>query len=201
MAVLASGGGTNLQALLDDPRVGPRVALVVSDNPAAGALGRARAKGVSEVCLRPSEYASRGEFDSSLASLLQERAIEHVLLAGFMRILGSAVVRPFSARILNVHPSLLPAFPGAHPVRDALSWGVKVTGVTVHIVDEKVDHGPIVAQHAVPVLADDDEGTLHARIQSVEHEVFPRAARLLIEGKLQIEGRRVLVHEPQGDPL
>jgi len=198
IAVLASGAGTNLQALLEDPHVGPSIALVVSDNPAAAALARARARGVKAVVLDPANYTSRAEFDHALKLLLEDEAVEYVLLAGYMRILGSEVVRAFHDRILNVHPSLLPALPGAHAVRDALDWGVKVTGCSVHLVDEEVDHGPIVLQEPVVVLPDDDETSLQLRIRSVEHHLFPRAARLLAEGKLKIEGRLVHVLDDPG---
>ena len=198
IAVLASGAGSNLQALVDDPQVGPWVVLVVSDRPAAGALDRARARGVKAVALDPGQYPSRGGFDRALELLLEEEAIEAVMLAGFMRILGPGIVRAFHERILNVHPSLLPAFPGSHAPRDALEWGVKLSGATVHLVDEEVDHGPIVLQEAVPVLPDDDEDTLHARIQAVEHRILPLAARMLVEGRLKVEGR--LVHIlPEGE--
>ena len=129
VAVLASGAGSNLQALLDDGYIGQRVALVVSDKPEAGALERARARGIRAVALLPSHYGTRPEYDHALATLLEEEAIGYVLLAGFMRILGPPVIRAFSERILNVHPSLLPAFPGAHAPRDALEWGAKVSGV------------------------------------------------------------------------
>jgi phosphoribosylglycinamide formyltransferase-1 len=202
IAVLASGAGTNLQALLDDPHVGPQIVLVVSDRPGALALDRARARWVKAVALEPSHYASREAFDRALTGLLEEEAIEFVLLAGYMRILGASTVWAFRERILNVHPSLLPAFPGAHPVRDALDWGVKITGATVHLVDEEVDHGPVVLQEPVLVLPDDDERTLHQKIQAIEYRLFPRAARLLAEGRLKVEGR--LVHilgdelEPEG---
>jgi phosphoribosylglycinamide formyltransferase-1 len=191
IAVLASGAGTNLQALLDHPRVGPAIVLVATDRPGAGAVQRARAGGVKAVELDPSHDGSREAFDRSLVVLLEEEAIEFVLLAGYMRILGPEVVRAFRDRILNVHPALLPAFPGAHAVRDALDWGVKVTGATVHLVDEEVDHGPVVLQEAVPILPDDDEGSLHARIQVVEHRIYPEAARMLAERRLKVEGRRV----------
>ncbi len=189
--MLASGAGTNLQALLDDPGIGPSIVLVVSDRPAAPALDRARMRGVRAVALEPGHYRSREEFDGAQKTLLEDEAIEFILLAGYMRILGPRVVAAFRDRILNVHPSLLPSFPGAHAVRDALEWGVKVTGVTVHVVDEEVDHGPIVFQEAVPVVQGDDEAALHARIQAVEHRLYPRAARLLAEGRLKIEGRQV----------
>jgi phosphoribosylglycinamide formyltransferase-1 len=192
IAVLASGAGTNLQALLDDPHVGRQVVLVLSDKPGAGALDRARARGVKAVVLEPRHYSSREAFDRALTGLLEEEAIEYVLLAGYMRILGSSTVQAFRDRILNVHPSLLPTFPGARAVQDALTWGVRVTGATVHLVDEEVDHGPVVLQEPVEVLPDDDEAKLHRRIQAVEHRLFPRAARLLAEGRLKVEGR--LVH-------
>ena len=193
IAVLASGAGSNLQALLDDANVGPCVVLLVSDRADAFALERARSRGVRAVVLEPAHYGSRDEHDLALEHLLEEEGIEYVLLAGYMRVLGPNVVRAFDGRVLNVHPALLPAFPGAHSVREALEWGVGVTGATVHLVDEQVDHGPIVLQEAVPVLEDDDERTLHARIQEVEHRLFPKAARLLVEGRLSIDGRRVRV--------
>jgi phosphoribosylglycinamide formyltransferase-1 len=193
VAVLASGAGSNLQALLDDPHVGPAVVLVVSDRPEAGALERARARGVEAVALSPTGFATREAFDRGLLELLEDAGVEVVLLAGFMRILGPVVVRGFPDRMLNIHPSLLPAFPGAHPVRDALAWGARVTGVTVHLVDEEVDHGPIVLQESVAIEAGDDEERLHGRIREVEHRIYPRAARLLGEGRLKVEGRRLHV--------
>jgi phosphoribosylglycinamide formyltransferase 1 len=193
VAVLASGTGSNLQALLDDPHVGPAVVLVVSDRPEAGALRRARARGVEAVALSPVGFATREAFDRGLLELLEDAGVEMVLLAGFMRILGPVVIRSFPDRMLNIHPSLLPAFPGAHPVRDALAWGARVTGVTVHLVDEEVDHGPIVLQESVAIEAGDDEERLHGRIQEVEHRIYPRAARLLGEGRLKVKGRRVHV--------
>ena len=192
-AVLASGTGTNLQALLDHPLIGPSIALVVSDKQGTGALERARSRGVKSVVLEPGQYRAREDFDRALTTLLEDEAIEYVLLAGYMRILGGHTVRAFRDRILNVHPSLLPAFPGGHAVRDALSSGARTTGATVHIVDEEVDHGPVVLQEAVLVLPEDDEASLHRRIQEVEHRLFPRAALLLAEGRLKVEGRRVHV--------
>lgn len=191
VAVLASGTGSNLQALLDDPHVGAAVALVLSDRPEAQALERARERGVATEVLEPRGFDAREEFDAALLGRLEAAGVELVLLAGFMRILGPAVVRGYPDRMLNIHPSLLPAFPGAHPVRDALAWGARVTGATVHLVDEEVDHGPIVLQEAVAIEPGDDEERLHRRIQEVEHRIYPRAARLLGEGRLKIEGRRV----------
>ena len=197
IAVLASGAGSNLQALLDDPHVGPSIVLVVSDRYGAGALDRARSRGVRAVALERDHYGSRDAFDAALEGLLEQEGIEFVLLAGYMRIIGPKMVHAFRDRILNVHPSLLPAFPGAHPVADALDWGARVTGATVHMVDEEVDHGPIVLQESVPVLPGDDEVSLHERIKEVEHRLFPRAAALLAEGKLKVEDRRVHILDDQ----
>lgn len=194
--MLASGSGTNLQALLAEPVVGPRIGLIVSDRADAGALQRAASLGVAAVHLDPHEHASRQDHDAALVALLRDRGAEVVCLAGYMRILTPQVVRAFWGRMLNVHPSLLPAFPGAHAVRDALAWGVKMTGATVHFVDEEVDHGPIVIQEAVPVLDGDDETTLHARIQQAEYRIYPAAVRSLLEGRLRLEGRRVVLDQP-----
>ena len=184
IAVLASGSGTNLQALLGDPRVGPSVVLVLSDRPDAGALERARGHHVKAVTVPPDHYASREDHDRAVLGVLRDEAVEFVLLAGYMRILGSDVVRAFPNRILNIHPSLLPAFPGGHAPRDALDWGAKVTGCTVHLVDEEVDHGPIVLQEAVPILPDDTEDALHERIKQVERRLFPETIRRFLDGDL-----------------
>ena len=195
LAVLASGEGTNLQALLDDPAVGPHVALVVSDRADARALERARAHRVKAVFLDPAGHPVRSSYDLELRDLLRDERVDFVVLAGYMRILGPEVVASFPEAILNVHPALLPAFPGTRSVRDAFEWGVKITGVTVHFVDEEVDHGPIVAQSAVKVLPDDDLHVLEARIHGAEHRLLPLAVRALLEGRLKVEGRRVHVVE------
>jgi phosphoribosylglycinamide formyltransferase-1 len=193
VSVLVSGAGTNLQALLDDPVVGALITLVVSDRAEAFALERARRRGVRAEFLDPGVHQGRERYGAALLELLEHERIEFVALAGFMRILAVDVVRAFDGRILNVHPSLLPAFPGAHPVREALAWGARVSGVTVHLVDEQVDHVPIVLQEAVAVEPGDDEAALHARIQEVEHRLYPRAVRMLVEGRLKVEGRIVHV--------
>ncbi|MGH2739440.1 MAG: phosphoribosylglycinamide formyltransferase [Actinomycetota bacterium] len=197
IAVLASGEGTNLEALLDDPLVGPQIALVLSDRRDSRALERAQARGVAAVFLDPAASPSRDEYDREILDLLEAEGIEIVCLAGFMRILSPPLVRAFWGRMLNIHPALLPAFPGASAVRDALAWGARLTGVTVHFVDEEVDHGPIVLQEAVPILDGDDENSLHARIQEVEHRLYPNALRLLLEGRVSIEGRQVRILDPQ----
>jgi phosphoribosylglycinamide formyltransferase 1 len=194
VAVLASGSGTNLQALLDDQVIRPWIALVLSDRPEAYALERARAADVPTLALRVGTGGAAA-FDEPLAALLRERDIEFVVMAGFMRIVGPAFVRAFQGRILNVHPALLPSFPGGHAVADALAHAVRVTGVTVHLVDEEVDHGPIVFQEAVEVRDDDVWETLETRIHEVEHRLLPAAVRALVEGRLKVEGRRVHVLE------
>jgi len=203
IAVLASGTGTNLQALLDDPFAGRRIALVVSDRAGAVALERARSRGVPAVFLDPASFPGRDAYGTALLALLREHAIGLVVMAGFMRILSAPVVREFEGRMLNVHPSLLPAFPGAHAVAEALAWGARVTGVTVHLVDEEVDHGPIVFQEAVEILPGDDWDALEARVHEVEHRLLPRAVRALAEGRIRVEGRRVevLADEPAGGAI
>jgi phosphoribosylglycinamide formyltransferase-1 len=195
VAVLASGQGTNLQALMDDAVVGPWIVLVVSDRTDAYALERARTGNVEAVFLDPAAYADRAAHDHALRELLESERIDCVALAGFMRIVGPEVVEAFRGRILNVHPALLPSFPGAHAVADALEWGVKVTGVTVHLVDEEVDHGPIVAQEPVAVRTDDDWDSLESRIHRAEHRLLPAAVRALVEGRVKVEGRMVHVLE------
>jgi len=198
VVVLVSGHGSNLQALLDataDAGSGMAVVLVAADRPDAFGLERARRAGVDTAVVRPADHPDRPAFDLALRDLVAAARPDVVCLAGFMRILGPGFVRAFPDRIVNTHPSLLPAFRGAHAVRDALAYGVRVTGCTVHLVDEEVDHGPIVLQEPVLVLPEDDERSLHARIQEVEHRLFPQAARLLAEGLLKIEDRLVHVLE------
>lgn len=199
LAVLASGTGTNLQALMDDPAVGPHVALVISDRPEAMALRRARDRGIATAVCRPADHPDRAAHDRALRDLLVAEGIDRVALAGYMRIVGPELVAAFPERIVNLHPALLPAFPGMRSVADALEWGVKVTGVTVHLVDEEVDHGPIVAQEPVPVLPDDDLDSLLARVHETEHRIFPKAVRALVEGRLKVEGRVVHVLEEEGE--
>jgi phosphoribosylglycinamide formyltransferase-1 len=199
IAVLASGEGTNLQALLDDPVAGGWIALVVSDREDAKALERARDRGIAARHLDTNGYRDRASYDRALRELLEGERVGCVVLAGFMRMLGPEVVSAFEGRIVNVHPALLPSFPGAHAVSDALAWGAKVTGVTVHLVDEQMDHGPIVAQEAVPVLPDDDWDSLESRIHEVEHRLLPAAVRAMVEGRLRVEGRSVhVLEEPAG---
>lgn len=190
VGVLASGSGTNVQAILDAAGTDYAVAVVVSDREDAFALERARKAAVEAIVVDRKQYGSREEFDEAVRKVLESNRVELVCLAGFMRILSPPFVRAFENRILNIHPALLPAFPGANGVREALDYGVRVTGTTVHFVDEEVDHGPIILQEAVPVDEGDSEETLHERIKSLEHRLYPEAIRLFAAGRLKLEGRR-----------
>jgi phosphoribosylglycinamide formyltransferase-1 len=196
LGVLASGRGSNLQAILDAcgrPGFPAHVAVVISDRERALALERARAAGVEARWVNPKDFGDREAYDLALVGELERRGVGLVCHAGWMRILSPVYVRAFAGRALNVHPSLLPAFPGLHAQRQALDHGAKVAGATVHFVDEGVDTGPIVLQAAVPVEPSDTEETLAARILVQEHRLYPEAIRLFAEGRLQIEGRRVIV--------
>ena len=174
VAVLASGYGTNLQALLDDPVTRPWIALVVSDRDSAVALARAEAHGVATAIVDPARSADRPSFDAELLRVLRDADVGFVVLAGYLRLLGPEVVRAYEGRILNVHPSLLPAFPGARAIDEALQAGVETTGVTVHLVDEGLDSGPVVRQEPVPV---EPRETLVERIHAVEHRLLPEVVR------------------------
>ncbi|MGH8913475.1 MAG: phosphoribosylglycinamide formyltransferase [Acidimicrobiia bacterium] len=191
IAVLASGSGTNLQALIDTPDLGASISVVISDRPGAAALDRARSVGITTSLVPWADFGSREEFSASIREEIEAGGAEAVVLAGFMRVLSNDLVAAYPDRILNVHPSLLPAFPGANAVTQALEYGVKVTGVTVHFVDEKVDHGPIIAQRAVPVVPGDDESSLHARIQVQEHDLYPTVVRAFARGEISVRGREV----------
>ena len=195
VAVLVSGSGTNLQTLLDDQAIRPHIALVLSDRPGVRALDRAREAGVESAVIEPVGFPDRSDFDLAVLQLLQDRRIDALVSAGYMRLLGKPVLDVFGGRWLNIHPALLPSFPGMHGVRDALAYGVKVTGVTVFLVDEGVDTGPIVSQEVVEVLPGDDWNSLEERIHAAEHRQLPRAVRALIEGRLDVNGRHVRVRE------
>jgi phosphoribosylglycinamide formyltransferase-1 len=176
MGVLVSGRGSNLGAILDAAREGrldAEVVLVVSDRPDASALRRAEERGVESRVAERKDFPDAESFENAIAGLLEERGVELVVLAGFMRVLGPAFVRRFAGRIVNIHPSLLPSFPGLHAQRQALRHGVKIAGCTVHLVDETLDGGPILAQAAVPVLEGDTEESLSERILKEEHKLLP----------------------------
>jgi phosphoribosylglycinamide formyltransferase-1 len=193
VAVLVSGSGTNLQALLDDPELRPHLALVLSDRAGAFALERAATAGVDAAVIDPAGFAERGAFEEAVATLLRDRGIDVLVSAGYLRLLGAPVLDGFAGRWLNVHPSLLPAFPGMHAVRDALAYGAKVTGVTVFLVDEGVDTGPVVLQEAIEIRDDDDWDSLETRVHAVEHRLLPAALRALLRGQVRVDGRRVTI--------
>lgn len=193
IAVLASGSGSNLQALLETPAVRPHIALVVSDRSGARALERAIEHGVQTETVLWSDHDGRDAFSTAVADVVEASGAKGVVLAGFMRILGPTFVARFPDRILNIHPSLLPAFPGAHAVEAALDHGVAVSGVTVHIVDEGVDSGPIVAQVPVEVDPDDTAESLHIRIQREEHRIYPEVVTAFVQGRIEVVDRKVVV--------
>jgi phosphoribosylglycinamide formyltransferase-1 len=199
IAVLASGSGTNLQAILDrlHGREGIEVVAVGSDKPDARALGRAAEAGVEARVFPASEYADRPARDHAIAEWLADRDVDLVVLAGYMQLLAPEFVRRFAGRIINVHPALLPSFAGLDAVGQALAHGVRVTGVTVHFVDEGVDTGPILLQRAVPVPADRDRDELEEAIHRVEHELLPEAIRLIASGRVALDAdTRLVTIEP-----
>jgi phosphoribosylglycinamide formyltransferase-1 len=196
LGVLVSGSGSNLQAVLDACRDGSldaRVQLVLSNKPDAYALERARRAGVETVVLPHRDFETREAFDRAVVEALRARAVDTVLLAGFMRIVTPVLLDAFAGRVVNVHPSLLPAFAGVEAQRQALEYGVKIAGCTVHFVDAGTDTGPIIAQSAVVVRDDDTVEALRERILLEEHKLVPRALQWLAEGRLRVEGRRVRV--------
>ena len=197
LGVLVSGRGSNLQALLEAQQrgeLGGEIAIVVSNVESAPALERARAAGLA-TAFRDHRGKKREEFDAELVAVLHAAQVSLVCLAGYMRLVSPLFVRAFPGRILNIHPALLPAFPGLDAQKQALDYGVQVSGATVHLVDEGLDSGPIVLQAAVPVLANDTADSLSARILATEHRIYPRAVRLLLEGRYRLEGRRVIVED------
>ncbi|MDO8915122.1 MAG: phosphoribosylglycinamide formyltransferase [Coriobacteriia bacterium] len=201
LGVLISGGGTNLQSILNAIELGEldaQVAVVISNRGDAYGLERARLAGVPAVFLDPKGYATLIDYNHALRETLDEHGVEAVIMAGYMRLLGREVLEAFPSRVLNIHPALLPSFPGASGVADAWKAGVKVTGVTVHFADEKFDEGPIIAQEVVRIEEDDTVAMVEARIHSVEHRIYPAAIQLLAQDRIRVEGRRVRVL-PRGD--
>jgi phosphoribosylglycinamide formyltransferase 1 len=193
LGVLVSGRGSNLQSIIDAAAAGAldaTIAVVISNRAAAPALDRARAAGIDAVHLDPRQHPGRDAYDRALAALLVERGVSLVCLAGFMRLVGAPLLNAFPQRILNIHPSLLPAFPGLDAQRQALEHGVQVTGATVHLVTAELDGGPIVLQTAVPVLPDDTVDTLSARVLIEEHHIYPEAIRIVVTEPWQVVGRR-----------
>jgi len=196
--VLASGRGSNFQAIIDEIEKGnlkASIELLITDNPSAFAIERAKKHNIKYLFINPKEFASKDVFFSRIADELKARGVELVILAGFMRIVRKPLIDAFPCRIMNIHPALLPAFPGLHGQKQALDYGVKISGCTVHFVDEGMDTGPVIIQAAVPVLPDDTEDTLSGRILSFEHRIYPEAVRLFAEGRIEIDGRRVKIKD------
>ncbi len=206
VAVLASGRGSNLQALIDAIEAGQvqaRIVAVISNKKEAVALERARKHGIKDLFVDPKPFAgrpdSREAYDRSLLEVLQQHEAELVLLAGYMKIVTTVLVNAYANRMMNIHPSLLPAFPGLEVQKKAIDWGCKLAGCTVHFVTEGVDEGPIIIQAAVPILDADTPETLAARILVQEHKIYPRAVQLFAEGRLRVDGRRVFIDSAKPD--
>ncbi len=206
VAVLASGRGSNLQAIIDGIEanlIQATVAAVISNKRDAVALERARKHGLKDLFVDPKPFAgqpdSREAYDRALLAILQQHDVELVLLAGYMKIVTAVLVNAYANRMMNIHPSLLPSFPGLDAQKKAIEWGCKLAGCTVHFVTEGVDEGPIILQAAVPILDDDSPETLASRILVQEHKLYPRAVQLFAEGRLRVDGRRVCIE--QGKPV
>ena len=207
LGVLISGGGSNLQSIIDHIESGElpaNVSIVISNTPHAFGLTRAKKHGIACAVLNHSDFSSREDFDRELIRLLKNAGVDLVVLAGFMRILTGEFLRAFDEKIINIHPALLPAFPGTHVQQKALDYGVKFSGCTVHFVDEGVDTGPIIIQAVVPVIPGDTAETLAARILVEEHKIYPRAIKYFAEGRIEKKGRVVRIKDeinPEGTAM
>ncbi|MGZ8366471.1 MAG: phosphoribosylglycinamide formyltransferase [Nitrospira sp.] len=206
VAVLASGRGSNLQSIIDAIEAGQvhaQIVAVISNKKDAVALERARKHGLKDLFVDPKPFAgrpdSREAYDRSLLEVLEQHKVELVLLAGYMKIVTAVLVNAYANRMMNIHPSLLPSFPGLDVQQKAIDWGCKLAGCTVHFVTEGVDEGPIIIQAAVPILEDDAPDTLAARILVQEHKIYPRAVQLFAEGRLRVDGRRVFIDATKSD--
>jgi len=196
LGILASGRGSNFQAIIDSIESGylkAKIVVLITDNPNAYAIERAKKHNLESLVLKPKDFPTKDAYYSHIVKELKAREAGLVILAGFMRVVGRELIREFPNRIMNIHPSLLPAFPGVHVQKKALEYGVKFSGCTVHFVDEGTDTGPIIIQAVVPVLDNDTEDMLAERILRQEHKIFSRAIQLYAEGRLKVEGRRVIV--------
>lgn len=196
IAVFASGRGSNFEAIAKAVRSGKvkaGLALLVCDNPKAQVLRRAKKFGIKIALVERSQFLSRDAFEEKIIQYLEENKIDLVIMAGFMRMLGPRLIKSYKSRIINIHPALLPSFKGAHAIKDAFDYGVKITGVTVHFVDLEMDHGPIILQQEVSIKETDTLDSLEARIHKIEHKIYPVAISLFLKGKLKIKGRKVAV--------
>lgn len=196
IAVFASGRGTNFSAIVRVVKKGnisANLSLLVCDNPKAKVIEKAKRAGVQVFLIKRADFASKNDFEDRIIQRLEEAKIDLIVLAGFMRMLSTEFIQRFRLKILNIHPAVLPSFKGTQGIEDAFNYGVKVTGVTVHFVDEEMDHGPIILQQAVKIDESDTLHSLELKIHKIEHKIYPEAIRLFIEGKLKVEGRRVRI--------
>jgi len=194
IAVFCSGSGTNLQAIInavEEKKLNVNISLVVSDSPKAYALTRAKEAGVKSIVVELKNFESKSKFEQDIIKHLKKENVDLIVLAGFMKIIGPDLLRVYPNKILNIHPAMLPSFKGAHGIKDAFDYGAKTTGVTIHFVDDKMDHGPIILQEAVPIREDDSLESLEERIHKVEHQLYCQAIQLFSEGRLKIQGRKV----------
>jgi len=204
LGVLASGRGSNFQSIIDSIESGflkARIALLITDNPEAYAVERARKHNIEALVIRPRDFPDKDAYYSHIAGELKKRNVELVILAGFMRVIGKALIDQYRNRIMNIHPALLPSFPGLHGQNQAADYSVKISGCTVHFVDEGMDTGPVIIQAAVPAYHDDTEDSLGQRILAQEHKIFPYAIRLYSEGRISIDGRKVIIKANREDTV
>lgn len=196
LGVLASGSGTNLQAIIDEcekGKISAKVAVVISDKEDAYALIRAKKHHIPAILVDRKKFSHPNNYEKEILSYLKKHKVDLVILAGYMRIVGKTIIEEYRNKIMNIHPALLPSFVGLSAWKQAIDYGVKISGVTVHLVDEGMDTGPIILQEAVPVNNDDTPEILHHRLQQKEHQIYPRAIQLFAEGKLKLEGRKVRI--------
>ena len=196
IAVFASGKGTNFAAIIRAVKKGKikaNLSLLVCDKPGAGAISRAKRAGIKVALVKREDFATKEDFENKITQHLEENQIDLIVLAGYMRLVDPKLLARYKNKILNIHPSLLPSFKGTEGIKEAFDYGVKVTGVTVHFVDEEMDHGPIILQKTVPIEGDDTQKSLETKIHKLEHKLYPEAIRLVVEGKLKIEGRKVRI--------
>lgn len=203
-AVFASGEGTNLQAIIDAVKAGDikaELALVFSNKRNVGCLKKAEEAGIKTLCLIRDDYATPQSYDRDIVIHLKDAGIDFVVLAGYMKILSAYFIKQFPSKVLNVHPSLLPSYKGARGIKDAFTYGAKVTGVTIHFVDSKMDHGPIILQESIKIKEKDTLESLDEKIHSIEHRIFPKVIKMFVEGRLKISGRKVQIldHPPAAE--
>jgi phosphoribosylglycinamide formyltransferase-1 len=204
IGVLASGRGSNFQAIIDNIHTGflkASIAILITDNQNAYAIKRAQNHNIETLTIKPKNFSDRDAYYLHIAEVLKGKGVDLVLLAGFMRVVGKPLIKAFKNRIMNIHPALLPSFPGLHGQKQAVDYNVKISGCTVHFVDEGVDTGPIIIQAAVPVYEDDSEESLSERILRQEHEIFPMAVKLFCEGKITVNGRKVMIQSQREDKV